>query len=179
MPPVRIRERGRAKKGTMKRLLKMLSKLYPWHLIISLICLVLNVIGNLCSSIFASLAISALTAAGSHGFANGTFAAGYNPFTDIYPVGSTFGFTIDTNVTNLIITLGCIYVVGIFAAWTWNRTMAIVTQKFLNNFRKEMFSHMQDLPIKYFDTHAHGSIMSLYTNDIDTLDNLSLNHYQV
>ena len=65
--------------------------------------------------------------------------------------------------------LGSIYVVGIFASWTWNRTMAIVTQRFLNYFRKAMFNHMQDLPIKYFDTHAHGAIMSLYTNDIDTI----------
>ena len=169
MPPVRIKERGRAKKGTMKALLKMLFKLFPAQLIISLVCLVLNVVSNLCSSIFASLATSALAAAGSHGFVDGVFAPGYNPFKDIYPVGSTFGFTMYTNITNLLIILGCVYTVGIFAAWTWNRTMAIVTQKFLNHFRKAMFSHMEDLPIKYFDTHAHGAIMSLYTNDIDTI----------
>ena len=160
MPPVRIRERGRAKKGTMKRLLKMLFKLFPVQLIISLICLVFNVIGNLCSSIFVSLATTALTAAGKEGI---------NPFEGRFAVRSTFGFTIYTNVTYIIITLGCIYIVGILASWTWNRTMAIVTQRFLNSFRKAMFNHMQDLPIKYFDTHAHGAIMSLYTNDIDTI----------
>ena len=160
MPPVRIKERARAKKGTMKRLLKKLFKLFPAQLIISLICLIMNVFTNLCSSIFVSLTTSALAAAGQKG---------YNPFTDVYPVGSTFGFTLNTNVTYLLITLASIYVVGIFASWTWNRTMAIVTQRFLNVFRKEMFSHMQDLPIKYFDTHAHGAIMSLYTNDIDTI----------
>ena len=160
MPPVQIKERGRAKKGTMKRLLKMLFKLYPGHLIVSLICLIFNVFGNLCSSIFVSLATAALTAAGK---------LGTNPFIGTYEVTSTFGFTIQTNVTYLIITLGCIYLVGIFASWTWTRTMAIVTQKFLNSFRKAMFTHMQDLPIKYFDTHAHGAIMSLYTNDIDTI----------
>lgn len=160
MPPVTIKERGRAKKGTMKRLLKMLFKLYPAQLIISLICLIFNVIGNLCSSIFVSLATNALTEAGKHG---------YNPFTDYYPVPSTFGFVATTNVTNLLIILGSVYIVGIFASWTWNRTMAIVTQKFMNNFRETMFNHMQDLPIKYFDTHAHGAIMSLYTNDIDTI----------
>ena len=160
MPPVRIKERGRAKKGTMKNLLKMLFKLYPAQLIISLICLVFNVVGNLCSSIFVSLATNALTEAGKHG---------YNPFVDYYPVPSTFGFTVTTNVSNLLIVLGSVYIVGIFASWTWNRTMAIVTQKFMNHFREAMFNHMQDLPIKYFDTHAHGAIMSLYTNDIDTI----------
>ena len=168
MPPVRIRERGRAKKGTMKGLLKMLFKLFPAQLIISLICLVLNVVGNLCSSIFASLVISALTAAGTH-FHDGVFDVGFRPFTDTYPVTSTFGFSVNTNVMYLLIILGCIYIVGIFAAWTWNRTMAIVTQRFMNHYRKAMFSHMEDLPIKYFDTHAHGAIMSLYTNDIDTI----------
>ena len=160
MPPVRIKERARAKKGTMKRILKQLFKLYPWQLILSLICLIFNVFGNLSSSIFMSLATNALTAAGEQGT---------NPFTEVYSVSSTFGFVIETNVTRLLIILGSIYLVGIFASWTWNRTMAIVTHKFLNDFRKKMFSHMQDLPIKYFDTHAHGAIMSLYTNDIDTI----------
>ena len=160
MPPVRMRERGRAKKGTMKGLLKMLFKLYPAQLIISLICLIFNVIGNLCSSIFVALCTTALTAAGMYGL---------NPFVDTYPVRTIFGFNVTTNVSYLLIILGSIYIVGIFAAWTWNRTMAIVTQRFMNYYRKAMFSHMEDLPIKYFDTHAHGAIMSLYTNDIDTI----------
>ncbi len=162
MPPVRIKERARAKKGTMKRLLKMLFKLFPGQLILSLFCLIFNVFGNLCSSIFASLATSALTAAG-------TVDKSINPFTDVYPVRSAFGFVINTNVTYLLIILACVYAVGILASWTWNRTMAIVTQKYMNHFREAMFNHMQDLPIKYFDTHAHGAIMSLYTNDIDTI----------
>lgn len=160
MPPVHMRERGKAKKGTMKGLLKMLFKLYPAQLIISLICLIFNVIVNLCSSIFVALATTALTAAGMYGL---------NPFVDTYPVRTIFGFNVTTNVSYLLIILGSIYIVGIFAAWTWNRTMAIVTQRFMNYYRKAMFSHMEDLPIKYFDTHAHGAIMSLYTNDIDTI----------
>ena len=160
MPPVHIRERARVKKGTMKRLLKKLFKLYPGKLIISLFCLLFNVFGNLCSSIFVSLCTNALTEAGQ---------AGVNPFVGTFPVSSTFGFIIETNVTYLLLILIIIYTIGIFASWIWNRTMAIVTQSFLNEFRKEMFNHMQDLPIKYFDTHAHGAIMSLYTNDIDTI----------
>ena len=162
MPPVRIKERGRAKKGTMKRLLKMLFKQFPGQLLLSLFCLIFNVVGNLCSSIFASLATSALTAAG-------TVDKSINPFVNVYPVTSAFGFVVNTNLTYLLIILGSVYAVGILASWTWNRTMAIVTQKFMNSFREAMFNHMQDLPIKYFDTHAHGAIMSLYTNDIDTI----------
>ena len=165
MPPVRIRERGKAKKGTMKRILKQLFKLYPAHLILALVCLLFNVFGNLSSSIFVSLTTNSLVAAGERTYAG----TPVNPFVDKYDVTSTFGFTMHTNVATLLIILSCIYFVGIFASWGWNRTMAIVTQRFLNNFRKKMFSHMQDLPIKYFDTHAHGSIMSLYTNDIDTI----------
>ena len=165
MPPVRIRERGKAKKGTMKRLLKMLIKLYPWQLLLSLCCLIFNVFGNLSSSIFVSLTTNALVAAGESTYRG----IPINPFVDVYDVTSTFGFTMHTNITTLLIILGSIYLIGIFASWTWNRTMAIVTQSFMNQFRKTMFSHMQDLPIKYFDTHAHGAIMSLYTNDIDTI----------
>ena len=165
MPPVHIKERGKAKKGTMKRLLKQLFKLYPWHLVLVLVCLLFNVFGNISSSIFVSLTTNALVASGELAYA-GTHV---NPFVDTYDVQSTFGFTMHTNITTLLIILGSIYFVGIFASWGWNRTMAIVTHKFLNNFRKKMFDHMQDLPIKYFDTHAHGSIMSLYTNDIDTI----------
>ena len=165
MPPVRIRERGRAKKGTMKRLLKQLFKLYPWHLVLVLVCLVFNVFGNISSSIFVSLTTNALVASGEMTYAG----TPVNPFVDTYDVVSTFGFTMHTNITSLLIILGCIYFVGVFASWGWNRTMAIVTQSFMNDFRKRMFDHMQDLPIKYFDTHAHGSIMSLYTNDIDTI----------
>ena len=160
MPPVRIKERGKVKKGTMKRLLKKLFKLCPGKLILSLACLLFNVFGNLSSSVFVSLCTNALTEAGEQGL---------NPFIGVFDVSSTFGFTIRTNITYLLMILVIIYTIGIFASWTWNRTMAIVTQTFLNEFRKEMFNHMQDLPIKYFDTHAHGAIMSLYTNDIDTI----------
>ena len=140
MPPVRIKERARAKKGTMKRLLKMLFKQFPGQLLLSLFCLIFNVVGNLCSSIFASLATSALTAAG-------TVDKSINPFIDVYPVTSAFGFVVNTNLTYLLIILGSVYAIGILASWTWNRTMAIVTQKFMNNFREAMFNHMQDLPI--------------------------------
>ena len=169
MPPVRMRERGRAKKGTMKRLLKILFKKYPVQLCISAFCVVFNVITNLCSSIFAGLISGVLT--------QGIISHGgpFNPFTPeefhtLYEA-QVFGgsFTIKANVPILLIVMGCIYFAGVFASWGWSRTMAVTTQKYMNEFRIKMFSHMQDLPIKYFDTHPRGAIMSLYTNDIDTI----------
>ena len=65
--------------------------------------------------------------------------------------------------------VGCIYVVGILAAWLNSRIMVNVTQGTLRNLRIQLFTHMESLPIRYFDTHPHGDIMSVYTNDVDTL----------
>ena len=65
--------------------------------------------------------------------------------------------------------VGAFYAVGIAAIFLQNRLMARITQGTLKNLRDEIFTHMQTLPIKYFDTHAHGDIMSVYTNDTDTL----------
>ena len=159
MPPVRMRERKRAKKGTLKRLMKMLFKKHALALIISGICIVFNVFSNLSGSIFTNfITVTLSTAIVEHA----------NPFVGSYEV-TAMGFTVSTNITILLIILGSIYGLGVFASWIWNRTMAIVTQRFMNDIRKAMFNHMQDLPIKYFDSKSHGEIMSLYTNDIDTI----------
>ena len=68
-----------------------------------------------------------------------------------------------------ILIMGCIYAVGILACLFYNRTMVSIAQGTLKRIRDEMFEHMQTLPIRYFDTHTHGDIMSQYTNDTDTL----------
>ena len=72
-------------------------------------------------------------------------------------------------ILNLAVTLGSIYAVGVLSSLFWNRAMAIVTQGSLEKLREKMFNRMQDLPIRYFDMHQRGDIMSHYTNDIDTL----------
>ncbi len=61
------------------------------------------------------------------------------------------------------------YAIGVAAAYVYNRIMINVTQGVLRNLRNDLFSHMETLPIKYFDTHSHGDIMSTYTNDTDTI----------
>lgn len=72
-------------------------------------------------------------------------------------------------LTRTLIYLSCIYMLGVLATYAYNRTMVNVSQGTMKNIRGEVFSHMEKLPIRYFDTHAHGDIMSIYTNDIDTL----------
>ena len=158
-PPIRIREHSKAKKGTMKRLLKMLIKQHPVRLILVFVCIVFNVFSNICSSVFANFITNCLSLGVSQG---------QNPFVGSYRV-EAMNIVLNTNITVLLISLGVIYTLGIFAAWYWNRSMAIITQKFMNDMRIKMFDHLQDLPIKYFDTHPHGAIMSLFTNDIDTI----------
>lgn len=68
--------------------------------------------------------------------------------------------------------VGAFYLCGVLAVLAQSQLMVTITQGTLNSMRKELYNHMQDLPIKYFDTHAHGDIMSIYTNDIDTLRQL-------
>lgn len=74
-----------------------------------------------------------------------------------------------TDLLHAIIRVACFYGVGVIAAYVNTRTMVYVTQGTMKNLRDELFVHMESLPIKYFDTHAHGDIMSIYTNDVDTL----------
>lgn len=65
--------------------------------------------------------------------------------------------------------VACFYAIGVLSTWGYNRIMVTVTQGTMRSLRNDLFSHMEQLPIKYFDTHSHGDIMSVYTNDIDTL----------
>ena len=74
-----------------------------------------------------------------------------------------------SGLLSLILTMACIYLAGAASTLAYNMLMAKVSQGVLKDIRNDMFGHMQTLPIKYFDTHSHGDIMSSYTNDTDTL----------
>ncbi len=74
-----------------------------------------------------------------------------------------------TPLAHAIARVAAFYAVGILSTYAYNRIMVNVTQGTLRELRNDLFTHMERLPIKYFDTHAHGDIMSIYTNDIDTL----------
>lgn len=77
-----------------------------------------------------------------------------------------------TALRNEILRVACFYGIGVIASFVQARLMIIVSQGTMRKLRDDMFNHMQSLPIKYFDTHSHGDIMSTYTNDIDTLRQL-------
>jgi len=154
MPPMRMGKnfgKEKAKKGTLLRLLKTLFKDFKVQIILVMVCLLINIGTNLCSSIFVGLVTDTI----SDGLKNGL------PHNDIL-----------AKVTKQLAILGVIYVFGLLTSFGWNYTMGITTQKFLNKIRKSIFDHMETLPIRYFDTHAHGDIMSIYTNDIDTIRQL-------
>ncbi|WP_298092631.1 ABC transporter ATP-binding protein [uncultured Catenibacterium sp.] len=75
-------------------------------------------------------------------------------------------------VLSFVSILAILYILSLIASLTYNRLMAVVTQGSLMKFREKMFARMESLPIRYFDTNAHGDIMSIYTNDTDTLRQL-------
>ncbi|MCD8329537.1 MAG: ABC transporter ATP-binding protein/permease [Lachnospiraceae bacterium] len=74
-----------------------------------------------------------------------------------------------SGLASAILRVAGFYALGVVASFAYNRIMVYVTQGTLKHFRDDMFEHMESLPLKYFDTHAHGNIMSIYTNDTDTL----------
>ena len=137
--------KGMIKKGTLGRLLKTAFKYYKWRLIIILLCVLLSSTGSLISSFFMTTLIDKII---PNGVENGFAAAA-------------------TELLKLIILMACLYGIVVLTTFFWHRLMATVTQGLLYHLRTDMFKKMQTLPIKYFDTHAHGEIMSTYTNDTD------------
>ncbi|MDE6790138.1 MAG: ABC transporter ATP-binding protein, partial [Clostridia bacterium] len=71
-----------------------------------------------------------------------------------------------------VIFMGCVYLIGSVSSMAYNLIMMYISNNTLRKMRNEMFSKMQNLPLKYFDTHTHGDLMSLYTNDVDTMRQL-------
>ena len=131
--------------NTLKRLLGYLS-VYKTRVIVVVICILLSAIANVMSSLFIQRLINDYIS---------PLLLEANPVFDA--------------LFRAIVQMACIYVIGILASLIYNRTMAFISQGILKKIRDDMFAHMQTLPIKYFDTHAHGDIMSCYTNDTDTL----------
>ena len=138
--------KGAIKKGTLGRLLKTVLKYYKWRLIIVLIAIVLSSVGSLVSSVYMKMLVDDVI----------------TPALD-----TTFDNTLKARLVGLIIMMVSVYAVVIVASFVYTRLMATVTQGMLYRLRTDMFAKMQNLPIKYFDTHAHGEIMSAYTNDTD------------
>lgn len=140
----------RAPKGVLRRLLRTLFEFYPVLLPITMLCIVINAVVSAAPAIFMQNVIQIVD--------------------DSYKSGdwSAVSGQILTFVGILIV----MYLVSLVAGTFYTQMMAIITQGSLRKLREKMFSHMQDLPIRYFDTNGHGDIMSYYTNDVDTLRQL-------
>ncbi len=150
MGPVKMKGKSMVinAKGTFVRLLKELFSKYKKQLILVAVCLVLSAIATSGASIYIINMTQTLLSTGK---------------------------LVDEVMASLIVgvsVMACIYFVGILSNYIRMRIMAVVTQSFLNDVRIKMFKGMQNLPIKYFDTHNHGDIMSYYTNDIDAIRQL-------
>ena len=148
MPPVKMRGDGRKAKDPKKTILRLLGYMRKY------IPILVIVLACICVNAFASTTGSA---------ALGTLVDDY-----ILPMvenGSTdFG-----PIAQFLMKIGCIFALGIFCSWLYNFLMVGVAQGTQKTIRDEMFTKMQRLPIRYFDTNTAGNIMSRYTSDIDTL----------
>ena len=148
----------KAKKGTFKRLISYVTKYYKLPFILVLVCIGVSSLATALPGIFQN---KVLTAA----------ETGLNLIGNGSSTESALEAVLPT-IVSAVSVLAVIYVFGLIASFIKTRTMAVITQGFLHRMRTIMFGKMQRLPIKYFDTHKHGDIMSYYTNDIDTLRQL-------
>ncbi len=137
----------RAPKGVLGRLIRTLFGFYPALMPVVIVCILLNAVVSSVPSIFMQNVIAAV----EQSWQTGDWAG----------VGS--------HILGLVGLLGVFYAISLAAGFAYTQLMAVITQGSLEKLREKMFDGMQDLPVKYFDTHNHGDVMSYYTNDIDTL----------
>jgi len=136
-------------KGTIKRLLKIITEKYKKHLILVFICLIISSVVSVSAPLFSKKIIDDY----------------------IVPLLGTENPVFD-GLRNLIFIMCGIFLLGIIATFIYNRLMVVIAQGTLKKIRDTMFAKMQKLPIRYFDTVPHGDVMSHYTNDTDTLEQM-------
>ena len=132
---------------TLKRILSYVGKEYKFHIIVVFICIIIGSLAGVAGSLFIQRLIDDY----------------------ITPMLLSTGAPDYTPLIGAISIMAVIYLAGALANWSYNFIMVSVSQGVMKKIRDELFTHMQKLPIKYFDTHAHGDLMSHYTNDTDTL----------
>ena len=137
---------------TLKRVLSLLFKSYPLLLPIAIVCIVFSAIVSSVPAIFQQKVLAVVTR--------------------FWETGNTDWSQAAAEIVPLILVLVVLYLLSILCITLQTQLMAVITQGYLNKMRRKMFDGMQNLPIKFFDTHKHGDIMSHYTNDIDTLRQL-------
>ena len=135
---------------TFKRLMGLILKRYKVHMIFVFLCIIISVLASVQGTLF----IQTL------------FDDYISPMVEQVTHGRQADFT---PLLLAIARVAVFYLIGAAATYTQSRIMITVTQGTMRDLRNDIFRHMESLPIKYFDTHAHGDIMSVYTNDVDTL----------
>ena len=131
---------------TVRRLMRYVGRGYGLRFVLVLLCIMVSAIASVSGSLFlGSLIDDYIT----------PLLAMDNPVFD--------------GLLRALIMMGCLYLTGALCAFAYNRLMVTISQGVQKKIRDDLFEHMQSLPIKYFDTHAHGDVMSVYTNDVDTL----------
>lgn len=128
------------------RLMRYVFRKYKWHYLLVMVLICVGVLANVQGTMFQKSLIDDYIT---------PMLTAENP--DFSPLLSA------------ILKVAGFYLIGVVSVYTYNRIMVYVTQGVLRDLRDDLFEHMEKLPIKYFDNHAHGDIMSVYTNDIDTL----------
>ena len=131
------------------RLMQFIMKNYGLHLVIVFICIIVSVLANIQGTLFTQ-----------HLIDDYIMPMIKNRSSDYGPLLAA------------ILRVAVFYLIGVACTFIYQKIMIYVSQGCIKQMRDDLFTHMQDLPIKYFDTHAHGDIMSVYTNDIDTLRQL-------
>ena len=134
------------KRHTIKRLLKYVTKEYKFQLVIVLVSIIISALVGVIGVQFIKYLID--------DFITPLLSSEVPDYSDLL---------------NVILIMGGIYLLGVICTYLYNRLMINISQGVLNTIRKQMFNHMQKLPIRYFDSRTHGEIMSTYTNDVDTL----------
>ncbi len=133
------------KPNTIKRLLSYMKN-YKSSLIFVVICIFISAVTGVVSSLFLETLID--------DYISPLMVEAVPDFSGLF---------------RIILLMGGIYLIGVLATLFYNRIVVVIAQGVLKKIRDDMFSHMQSLPIKYFDIHSHGDVMSYYTNDTDTL----------
>ena len=134
------------KRYTIKRLLKYVTKEYKFQLVVVLASIIISTLVGVIGVQFIKYLID--------DFITPLLSSEVPDYSDLL---------------NVILIMGGIYLLGVICTYLYNRLMINISQGVLNTIRKQMFNHMQKLPIRYFDSRTHGEIMSTYTNDVDTL----------
>ena len=138
------------KKGVIKRIIRTLFSFYPVLMPVVLFCILFNSIVSAIPAVFMQNIIAVI----EQSYQSGDWEA------------------VAGKILGMAAILAILYAVSLIASFAYCRLLAVITQGSLKKLREKMFNGMQNLPIKYFDTHSHGDIMSYYTNDIDTLRQL-------